>query len=257
MAKASTKSPAKHAGKASSKPTGGKKPSKAVAAPGPTKPPSAPAPPSKPLPPPAHLPTIKAVDAAPWYRVHDYDAATGKYAPEAFNDSGKGNARFSPLRRKDGTVIPTIYAAAHERTAVAEILLHEAPNPSTGWTFEWSKVGDPAISNKHLSLVALPALKLAALTTFGLQAAGLVPEDLTGGNASDYARTQSWALWLYENMPDIQGLYWMSRRDNEYACVMLFEDRIPGGIKPIHSHHISVYARLVLSTVLLMNAQIG
>lgn len=212
--------------------------------------------PGKPVPPASHLPTIKTVDPGVWYRVHDFDATTGKYAADAFNDSGRGNARFSPLRRVDGTVIPTIYAAAHKRTAIAEILLHEAPTPSTGWIFEWSKVSDPLQSNKHLSTVQLPALKLAALTTFGLQAAGLLIEDLLGGNQPEYPRTQSWALWLYENMPDIQGLYWMSRRDNEYGCLMLFGDRV-SGLKTLSTSHIAAHERAVFSTLISMNAGIS
>ena len=209
-----------------------------------------------PVPPSLFLPTVKVVEAGVWYRVHDYDAVTGNYAAAAFNASGQGNARFSPLFRKDGSVIPTIYAAGHVRTAIAEILFHEATVPSTGWTFEWSKVRSTTTSTKHLSKVTLPALKLAALTTFGLQAAGLLVDHLLGGDATEYDRTQQWAMWLYENMPDIQGLYWMSRRDNEYPCVMLFGDRVVGVAK-VNSSHISAFEKDVFSVLLAMNATIA
>ncbi|MFG6416798.1 RES family NAD+ phosphorylase [Roseateles sp. DC23W] len=211
----------------------------------------------RPHPPSAHLPTIKDVKAGRWFRVHDFDRVTGRYAAAAFNDSGRGDARFSPILRSDGTVIPTIYAAAHPRTAIAEILLHEAPMPSTGWNFPWSVEGSRATSKKHLSEVDLPDLRLAALTTFGLQAAGLLVDDLLGGNQPEYVRTRAWSLWLYENMPDIQGLYWMSRRDNEYGCVMLFGDRVPGGISSSSMAHIADYELVVLETLDSMSASVS
>jgi hypothetical protein len=248
---AKTKAAPKPAPKAKPKPKAVKLAAPPSSAPAAT-PVPAPAPSGKPVPPAAFFPTIKVVDAGVWYRVHEVDSK-GNYAGNAFNDSGKGRARFSPLFRTDGSVIPTIYAAAHERTAIAEILLHEAPIPSTNWTFDWGKDRDPRISTKHLSVIKLPALKLAALTTFGLLAAGLLIEDLLGGNAPEYPRTQAWALWLYENMPDIQGLYWMSRRDNEYGCVMLFGDRV-SGVENLSTVHISEREAVVLSTVIAMGA---
>jgi len=61
------------------------------------------------FPPPASPLTLSKVSTGTWFRVHPLDSTTGNYAPDAFNDSGLGNARFSPLHRPDnGTVIPTI-----------------------------------------------------------------------------------------------------------------------------------------------------
>lgn len=34
------------------------------------------------------------------------------------------------------------------------------------------------------------------------------------------------ARWLHDELPSAHGLFWMSRRDNEYACLMLFGDRL-------------------------------
>ena len=207
-------------------------------------------------PPAAHLPTVREVAPAEWYRVHEYDSATGHFDATSFNDSGLGNARFSPLRRADGSVIPTLYAAQAARTAIAEILFHDAPYPSTGWTFDWSAHDDPTKSRTHLSVVATPALRLASLTTFGLQAAGLEVQDLLSGNSGVYPVTRQWALWFYERMPGIQGLYWMSRRDNEHACLLLFGDRVTG-LQCQSRAHISAHEFDVLTTLAAMNAGIA
>ena len=32
--------------------------------------------------------------------------------------------------------------------------------------------------------------------------------------------------WLHDELPSAHGLFWMSRPDNEYACLMLFGDRL-------------------------------
>jgi hypothetical protein len=85
-------------------------------------------------PPPAKSFTLTTVDARKWHRVHPFDPATGAYAPDAYNASGRGNARFSPLRRPDnGEVILTLYAADSCRGATMEVVLHDVPIPSSGY----------------------------------------------------------------------------------------------------------------------------
>ena len=121
-------------------------------------------------PPPSPFRTV-SVAATDWYQVHRFDAATGKYAADAFNDTDRGDARFTPLRASaTGTIIPTIYAASHHRAALAEILLHDVPTPSTNYLYDWEA---DKRRDFNLSKIALPALKLVNLTATGLQAAGL------------------------------------------------------------------------------------
>lgn len=190
-----------------------------------------------PYPPPAQPFRIKALPAADWFRVHTYDAATGQYGPIQFNNSKHGNARFSPL--VDGSkIIPTIYAAQNPRGALAEILLHNAPTPSTGYLHDWEM--DRA-SNLHLSQIKLAELNLVNLTTTGLRSAGLQVADLFGTEAPDYPRTRAWALHIWKTMPKAQGLHWMSVRDNRCAVLMLFKDCLKKGeVQDAHnSQHIS------------------
>lgn len=159
--------------------------------------------------------------------MHSWDAATGRFAPTAFNDSGQGDARFSPrLDPASGNVIPTLYAARTQRGAIAEIVLHDAPTPSTGYLHDWERDKASAL---HLSEIELPPWHLLNLTATGLQVT-----DLFGAEQPDYPRTRQWALWTWQRMPEAQGLHWMSVRDNTSAVVMLFGDRIaPAALRPV------------------------
>lgn len=177
-----------------------------------------------PVPPPRCPFRTTPQEAGDWYRVHAFDPATGLYAPTRFNDTPRGNARFSPLLNPaNGEVIPTIYAAATPRGAIAEIVLHDVPSPSTGHIHDWEQ--DKA-STLHLSRIALAELELVNLTATGLRAAGLSVADLFAGEKPDYPRTRSWAAWIWRELPAAQGLLWMSVRDNANPVVMLFGDRI-------------------------------
>lgn len=179
--------------------------------------------------PPAHPLQTRVYPPRTVWRCHKLDPATGRYAGDAFNAGGLGDARFSPIFDSAGVVIPTMYAATEVRTAIAEVVLHDAPSPSTDFIFDATQAMLPSEGNV-VSKVQLPELKLAPLTSFALQAIGLTVPDLIGGNSGRYPSTRAWARWIHENMPDVQGLYWMSRRDDENACMVLFGDRIPSGV---------------------------
>lgn len=178
-------------------------------------------------PPPKHPFRTKPQPGGAWFRVHRFDPVTGKYAPDAFNHTTNGDARFSPLiDAATKNVIPTIYAAATPRSAIAEIVLHDVPTPSTGHLHDWEQ--DKA-STLHLSEVELGTLELVNLTTTGLRAAGLMVANLFGTDAPDYPRTREWALHIWQHVSKAQGLLWMSVRDNTCPVVMLFGDRLPEG----------------------------
>lgn len=183
--------------------------------------------PSRLNPPPKHPFRTRPQAGGSWFRVHCFDPVTGKYAPDAFNHTTHGDARFSPLiNPATRNVIPTIYAAATPRGAIAEIVLHDVPTPSTGHLHDWEQ--DKA-STLHLSEVELGPLELVNLTTTGLRAAGLTVASLFGTDAPDYPRTREWASHIWQHVPKAQGLLWMSVRDNTCPVVMLFGDRLPKG----------------------------
>jgi hypothetical protein len=180
-----------------------------------------------PYPPPAKPFKTKPFAGGTWYRVHRFDPVSGHYPPAGFNDTPNGNARFSPLiDPATNRVIPTLYAAQTQRGAIAEIVLHDVPTPSTGHLHDWEQ--DKA-SLLHLSEIVLAELNLVNLTTTGLRAAGLKVADFFGTEKPDYPRTRQWALHIWQQLPAAQGLYWMSVRDNTCPVVMLFGDRLPAG----------------------------
>jgi hypothetical protein len=57
------------------------------------------------------------------YRIHSM-----AYGGDEFNPGMKGNARFSPIRRPDGTPIPTLYGGINLQVAIMETLFHDVPH---------------------------------------------------------------------------------------------------------------------------------
>jgi hypothetical protein len=135
-----------------------------------------------------------------------------------------------------------------------EVVLHDAPVPSSGYQHDLERDRQ---SSLHLSKVDLPALRLANLTATGLRAGGLAPSDLFDGDKTDYPRTREWALWIWANMAQAQGLIWMSKQDNQSKAVMLFGDRMSAPIVDLkQSKHIIVYEDLIVDLLAEMGATI-
>lgn len=209
----------------------------------------------RPWPPPQGLPTLRTIEAGVWWRVHRLSAATGRHAPQTFNDSGLGNARFSPLHSAAG-LTPTLYAAATLHGALMETVLHDVPYPSQGHIHDLER---DLQSDLHASQIELTAaLQLVDLSKIGLQRLGLRVSELLESDADDYPRTCGWAQWLHAALPQAQGLYWMSSRHPEGAAMMLFGGRVaPGLLKPgpLPSRHLASPA--VLAALLSLLDRLG
>jgi hypothetical protein len=175
-------------------------------------------------PPTAGTPGLVELTPATWYRVHPYDPATARFEAHTFNDSGEGNARFSPLI-VDGRVVPTLYAASSLAGALMETVLHDVPYPSHGHHHDLQRDLDGALHASSLRL--RKPLRLVDLTKVGLQRMGIRPSAMFETDAVDHARTRAWAQWLYRNVPRAQGLAWLSARYPESTAILLFGDRVP------------------------------
>ncbi|MGQ0671084.1 MAG: RES family NAD+ phosphorylase [Actinomycetota bacterium] len=112
--------------------------------------------------------------------------------PALFNASGLGNARFSPLRA-DGTVVPTMYAAATQAVALLETSFHDVHEMGT-------RIISESLHLAPRGLVALTApvsLPLIDLTDEGLERVGLARAQLVGTTPEHYACTRQWAVALH------------------------------------------------------------
>lgn len=159
--------------------------------------------PSLPEPPPKNSFRALPHKARVWYRVHPFDAATGKYGPAAFNDSGLGSVRFSPLRNPaTGKPIATIYAGSSMNVAIMEVVLHNVPTSSTGYMHDLQRDYD---ANLFMSRVHMPELSLVNLTATGLKGSNLRVTNMFDGHERAYGRTQAWALWTWQKLPMCKG----------------------------------------------------
>ena len=179
---------------------------------------------STPRPPPATgTPALCTVLPGTWWRVHSLSPRTGRFAAQAFNTSGRGQARFSPLRA-GRRVVPTLYAAQTLDGALMETVLHDVPFPSEGHIHDLQR---DLQSDLHASQITLTApLQLVDLSKIGLQRMGLRVSQLFETDACDYPLTQAWAHWLHATLPQAQGLRWMCARQPECAGLLLFGDRV-------------------------------
>lgn len=152
------------------------------------------------------------------YRVH-----SSKFAPDKFNPSPTGDARFSPLFSSDGKVIATLYAGTTLDCALMETVFHDVPYAPGLKTLSKSthvagKVRSTIRSPRDLRLIDLSAIPLRKL---GVSRSGLIDTE-----ASEYPLTRQWAAAFHQQNPEIEGLIWTSRQADPERAVVLFADRL-------------------------------
>lgn len=164
---------------------------------------------------------INRLELAPdlWWRVHHE-----KFGGTAFNSSNLGDARFSPITRQDGTVIPTIYCGSSPEVAFMETILHDLPSPCYGATISLPSMTDE--KRRMSCIVNLDTLVLGDLRTIGLRRLGLTRSQLIDSSASAYAVSRDFAMRVYDAMPELDGLVWQSRQEDSSKAMVLFEDRL-------------------------------
>jgi hypothetical protein len=106
-------------------------------------------------------------------------------------------------------VVPTLYAARDDATAIAEALFHDVP------------------PRGNLPRAALEGRLLTRLRAArDLQLIELADRSLIDTPAADYARTAKAAERLHAGTPDADGITWTSRRFPTGQAFVLFGDRI-------------------------------
>src|ERR1700743_2340682 len=109
-----------------------------------------------PLPPPKKFPKLISLAVGALWRVHP-----ASYRATEFNPSERGNARFSPIRRPDGTIIPVLYGASTLAGAIMETVLHDIPTPPDEYILDIENLRDQGLvvscirPKRHLQAVDL------------------------------------------------------------------------------------------------------
>jgi RES domain len=171
-----------------------------------------------PRPPSKNSPKLIALGVGALWRVHP-----ASYRAAEFNPSKSSNARFSPIRRPDGTIIPVLYGASTLAGAIMETVFHDIPTPPGGYILDIEELRE---QNLVVSRVR-PKRRLQAvdLSTKGLKRLGLHRMDLIDTPVTAYPLTRGWAEWLH-GATRATGLLWTSRQDDAARAVALFGDRL-------------------------------
>lgn len=146
------------------------------------------------------------------------------YGPSGYNATNLGDARFSPLVRHNGAVVPCLYAGTDLAVALMEVVLREVPMGCAGEQFMLPNRHRESRRAAQLSLTV--PMQLADLSNLTLRAWGLARTDVIDCDADHYVQTRRLGLWIYENAPTAQGIIWTSRQLDQGKCVVLFGDRV-------------------------------
>jgi len=171
-----------------------------------------------PRPPSKSSPKLVSIGVGSFWRVHP-----ASFRATEFNPSNSGDARFSPIRRPDGTTIPVLYGASTLAGAMMETIFHDVPTPPGGYILDIERLRE---QNLVVSRIR-PKRRLQAvdLSTKGLKRLGLNRTDLIDTPVTAYPLTRHWAEWLHGTTL-ATGLLWTSRQDDAARAIALFGDRL-------------------------------
>lgn len=149
-----------------------------------------------------------------------------KYAGDEFNPGVEGNARFSPIKDKQGKAIPTLYGGSTFDCAAMETVFHDVSFSPGFKSFDKAKLKDQV----HSQVQANVDLVLADLRGKALRKLGVSRKQLIDTEKDLYPATRQWAQAIHAQCPDLQGLCWTSRQDDSAEAAMLFGDRVASGV---------------------------
>ncbi len=169
------------------------------------------------------------------------------YAANAFNPTTESNARFSTLFDQTGAVIPTLYGGTTFECAAMETVFHDVPYAPGLKTYAKKKLVDKAYS----MLYPARDLQLLDLTTKSLRKLGIQKTTLIETDATAYATTRKFAELVHLRCPNIDGLHWISRQDDQAEAIVLFGDRVAAKDLVPHGTTATIIADVALYAALL------
>lgn len=155
------------------------------------------------------------------HRVHQ-----DKYHAVQFNDSDKGNARFSPIKNEKGNITPTLYGGSSRTCAMMETIFHDIPHTPGTKNYDEAKLN----SLLHSTVKLNTPLILVSLESISLHKLGVERKQLIDTEKDQYPQTRKWAEAFHQQCPDVQGMQWVSRQDDAAKAYVLFGDRIGGDV---------------------------
>ena len=153
------------------------------------------------------------------------------YPPESFNPGvdvagvPRWPTRFAPIRDAARQVVPYLYAGSTLECAIFETVFHNVPIDAQDKFIDL----DDSAHRCHGTLRPTRDLTLVDLSTDGLHRLRVPKAELIGSGAIDYPATAAWAQALHQQLPQIDGLVWMSRQRDRDRAVVLFGDRVRAG----------------------------
>lgn len=150
------------------------------------------------------------------WRVHD----EARPANGFFNGVGAAPTRFGPLAAGTGH-IPILYAGLDEQGALFESVFHDVPLRGVR-TLQVARLSKRVRSRLELQR----DVQLADFTTIGLPSLNTTRVEMIESESIAYAETAQWAGAIHQDNPDLDGIFWVSRRNDQSQVVVLFGDRV-------------------------------
>ncbi len=158
-----------------------------------------------------------------------HDAA---FDPQSFNPGVdavgelRNPTRFAPIRSAKGRVVPYLYGGSTREGAIFETVFHNVPIDAPDKFVDLADFANRA----HGQIVPQRDLRLVNLTTDGLHRLKVPKSELIASAPIDYPDTAKWAEAFHRQLPDVDGLFWMSRQRDRDQALVLFGDRVSSAL---------------------------
>ncbi len=143
--------------------------------------------------------------------------------PNVFNPCLGKPTRFAPLRDADGTCIPTLYAGRTRDASVFETIFRDLPPLPLPRQVFTRDIDGTAMAELRTSRL----LRLAPLFNGDLALVGQSRRTMIECHGlAAYAETARWAEAIHRDLPELDGLLWTSRQQDEAHALLLFGTRV-------------------------------